>query len=104
MFPADFHFLRPYWFIALVPLTLLVWRLWSRRLRRNRWEAVCDPDLLPKLLVTHGDSRPWTAIALLAGAWLLAVIALAGPTWSELPQPTYQRGGARVIALALSRY
>ncbi len=99
----DFHFIRPLWLLALPVLGLLLWQLWRRRLRpEGNWSKVIDADLLSVL----GDGSPGDAsklpLWLLATAWLLAVIALAGPSWQKLPQPVYQKQDALVILLDLS--
>jgi len=103
MLPAELHFLRPYWFYALIPLTLLLWRLWSRHARRSRWQDVCDQDLIEPLLTDDSGSRRSLPLALLGLGWLLAVLALAGPSWTALPQPVVPQQQARVIMLDLSR-
>ena len=57
---SSFHFLRPAW-LAMLPLLLLllVW-LWRRQLRSRSWQAVCDPELLPHLLLGRSQHRaPW---------------------------------------------
>jgi Ca-activated chloride channel family protein len=99
----DFHFIRPLWLLALPVLGLLLWQLWRRSLRpEGNWSQVIDTDLLSAL----GDSSPGVAsklpLWLLAVAWLLAVVALAGPSWEKLPQPVYQKQDALVILLDLS--
>ena len=103
MLPADFHFLRPDWFYALIPLALLLARLWSRHGRRSRWEGVCDPELIQPLLTHRKGSGPILPLTLLALSWLLAVTALAGPAWTKLPEPVLAKQQARVIVLDLSR-
>lgn len=103
MFPADFHFLRPDWFYALIPLTLLLWWLWSRHGQRSRWEGVCDSELIQPLLTGGKGTGPRLPLTLLALGWLLAVTALAGPSWTKLPQPVLAKQQARVIVLDLSR-
>lgn len=98
-----FHFLRPAWFGLLLPLAWLAWHLARQRAGSRGWEAVCDPALLPHVLVTRPDAgqrrRLWPA--LLAG--IIAIVALAGPSWSQLPQPVFSSTRALVIALDLSR-
>jgi Ca-activated chloride channel family protein len=99
---AQFHFLRPLWLLALLPLALVWWWLVRRRSSDNAWREVCDAPLLAALLVQRGDhAKPWR-LWLLALGWLFAVLALAGPTWSQQPQPLFQTLNTRVIVLDLS--
>jgi Ca-activated chloride channel family protein len=100
---ADFHFLRPMWLLALIPFLVILWMLARRKLGGGNWASVCDPGLLPHILMhTSGRSRRWPVIVLsLAG--LLCILALAGPTWQRLPQPVYRDQSALIIALDLSR-
>jgi Ca-activated chloride channel homolog len=98
------HFIRPLW-LLLLPLVLLLPWLW-RRARRpaGDWSRVCDAHLLRWLSVEQGrgsrrGSGPWLA----ALALLIAVLALAGPSWQKLPDPSWSARDARVIALDLSR-
>ncbi|WP_432822645.1 VWA domain-containing protein [Trichloromonas sp.] len=100
---SDFHFLRPLWFLALPPLLSLLWFLWRRRLRSRSWQEVCDPALLPHLLLGRSRRRANWPLWLLLAAQLTVVTALAGPTWRRLPQPLFQQQSALVICLDLSR-
>jgi Ca-activated chloride channel family protein len=68
-----------------------------------QWRDVCDPRLLPHLLVTSGASRHKLPFWLVAVAATLAVLALAGPAWERLEQPVYRTLNARVVVLDLSR-
>ena len=98
----DFHFLRPLWLIALVPLLLLLWHWWRVRPRANSWEKVCDPQLLPHLLVGNSvDKSVWPGWLLAAGM-VLAIVALAGPTWSKESLAAYRLQSTRVFVLDLS--
>ncbi len=99
----DFHFLRPLWFLALPPLLSLLWLLWRRRLRSRSWQDVCDPALLPHLLLGRSRRRANWPLWLLLAALLTVVTALAGPTWRRLPQPLFRQQSALVICLDLSR-
>ncbi|MHB8809136.1 MAG: vWA domain-containing protein [Desulfobulbaceae bacterium] len=100
--PAQFHFLRPEWFWMLVPAALLLAVLCWRRLRTAGLERICDPALLPHLLLDKEQGSPKFPLALLALAWLLAVTALAGPAWQKQPQPVYRLQKGRVLVLDLS--
>ena len=101
---AEFHFVRPLWLLALIPLALLLWRLRGHGGGLAAWRGVCDPHLLEALTVGADQGGNSAAFRWLLGlGWLLAVLALAGPSWERLPQPLYKEGGARVILLDLSR-
>jgi len=98
-----FHFLRPAWFLALPPLLVLLWLLWRRRLRSRGWQEVCDPELLPHLLLGRSLRRANWPLWLLLTGMLLAVLALAGPTWQKQPQPLFRQQSALVVLFDLSR-
>ena len=100
---SDFHFLRPEWFLALPPLLLLLFWWAQRQLRSRSWQAVCDPELLPHLLLGRSVRQAnWPFWLLLVGL-LLALSALAGPVWKRQLQPLFRQQSALVILLDLSR-
>ncbi len=88
-FPSDFHFLRPAW-LLLAPLAVWIW--W--RVRKSQdplrgWRAAIEPDLLDALTVGRIANPSYFCcrdVGLLV-AWLLAVIAVAGPAWRPEPSP-----------------
>ncbi len=103
MIPENFHFLRPEWLWLLpLPAGLLIY-FWRQQGSSGYWQVHCDPHLLPHLL--HGQmSRPRRLPLVLLGiCWLLALLALAGPTWERLPQPLFRPQHPVVIVLDLSQ-
>ena len=95
------HFLRPQWLWALlaIPLAAVLWRY---RLRRGEaWRDSVDAHLLPALLVAGGRAS-WRGFVLAACGWLLAVLALSGPSWRKSEQPLFRSQAPLVIALDLS--
>jgi Ca-activated chloride channel homolog len=99
---TEFHFIRPYWLLAIIPAAFLLWMLAKRHLINKHWESVCDPELLPYILVGKTGAKKNTNIILAGVVFLLSIIALAGPSWERLPQPVFQKESALVIALDLS--
>ncbi|MES9855108.1 MAG: VWA domain-containing protein [Sedimenticola sp.] len=99
---AEFHFLRPGWFLALIPALLLLIALWRRHSEGGAWQGVCDAELLPHLLLDAGGKPRRLPLLLLAAGWLLAVTALSGPVWERQPQPLFQMAFSRVVLLDLS--
>jgi Ca-activated chloride channel family protein len=83
---SNFHFIRPA-ALLLAPVAMLLWWLWQRRSDPLRgWRQQIDPDLLRALTVGNGSSNRIPAFLTLA-AWLLGIIAIAGPTWKLEPSP-----------------
>lgn len=99
----QFHFLRPLWLLMLVPLAAAIWLLIIRQPGVRVWERVCDPQLLPHVLIQTGERRRRFRELLFVVIGLLTIVALAGPTWERLPQPVFRSTSALVIALDLSR-
>lgn len=101
---TEFHFLRPLWLWAFIALAAIVIGLWRSKLGSRHWANVCDPQLLPHLLVgSNTPARPRWAPWLVGLVGSLLILALAGPTWERLPQPVFREQAALVIALDLSR-
>ncbi len=100
---ADFHFIRPYWLLALMPYLAILVLMLRNKLSQGNWSAVCDAALLPYLLQEKAVNRSRWQLTVGAVAALLAIIALAGPTWQRLPSPVFRNDSALVIALDLSR-
>ena len=99
---ADFHFLRPAWWLVLPLLLALVWWAMRARGRGGVWSRVCDAALLPFIVEGGAVALKSRVGWLLAGAGALAVVALAGPVWDRQPTPVFRSEGALVIVLDLS--
>lgn len=99
----DFHFLRPAWFAALLPLAALLAWLARGGVSGGGWEKFCDRHLLPFIIVGHSLARRRSSLAVIALAGVVAITALAGPAWERLPQPVFRDRTALVVALDLSR-
>lgn len=102
MLPPEFHFLRPMWFFALLPLGVLLGLWWQQQRSRHGWTKMIDPALLPHVLIGSQGRGQWPRVLVLALAWLIAVTALAGPSWERREQPVYRQLAARVVVLDLS--
>ena len=85
---AAFHFLRPWWLVALVPVALLAWRLAVTHDAARDWRGIVELHLLPHLLTRGQERSDLGPVAWLAAWWTLCVIALAGPTWRQAPSAT----------------
>jgi Ca-activated chloride channel family protein len=99
------HFLRPWWFMGLLPCALIVALYQWRKRSAGNWENIINPQLLPFLM--QGDSgkkgrASSHVLGWVAAAWILCCTALAGPTWQQLPQPVHKQDSALIIIFDLS--
>ncbi|MGB6221820.1 vWA domain-containing protein [Haloferula sp.] len=84
-FFQSFHLLRPAALALAVP-ALVVWWLWRKHADPLRgWRSQVDSDLLDALS-DQADSKPRAFWPLLI-AWLIATLAIAGPSWKPEPSP-----------------
>ncbi|KAF3983350.1 MAG: VWA domain-containing protein, partial [Methylococcales symbiont of Hymedesmia sp. n. MRB-2018] len=100
---ADFHFIRPYWLLALLPATQLFISLVNNKLNRANWSLICDPQLAPFVLQDSVVKRSILSLTAAPLATFLLIISLAGPTWERVPSPVFRNDAGLVIALDLSR-
>lgn len=99
---TDFHFIRPWWLLAIIPCLLLLLVIRRRGDVARKWRGIVAPHLLPFLL--HGEDRrarfqPWQ---LLAAGWTLTVLAIAGPAWQREPAPFADDTAALAIVVKVS--
>tara|TARA_R110002110_G_scaffold415821_1_gene656775 strand:+ start:103047 stop:104858 length:1812 start_codon:yes stop_codon:yes gene_type:complete len=105
-FIDNFHFLRPLFLLGLIPAVLLVATLGFLHSRNSSWHRAIDKSLLPFLLEDDTRFRQFLPLYGLLSIWVLSTIALAGPTWQQIPAPVQEREDALVIVqdLSLSMY
>ncbi|MDA9856489.1 VWA domain-containing protein [Rubripirellula sp.] len=83
---SNFHFIRPVW-LFLIPVAITVWWLWRKQMDPLRgWRRQVVPELLDALVLGRAARRNDRASLLLV-VWLLAAVAIAGPTWRPEPNP-----------------
>lgn len=102
---ANFHFIRPLWLFAIIALLITLALLKKYRVQQSGWQSFIPEHLAKVLISTKESNKPLSLITpLIIG--LLAIIAMAGPTWKKLPQPVYQvaRGAVVIMDLSYSMY
>lgn len=104
LLPADFHFLRPDWLLALLPALVIAALVWKRMgTGQSAWVGLVDAHLLRHLALTdRSRAGRWPVFALLA-AYALAILAMAGPAWQKLPTPALDRIDPTVVVLSLAQ-
>jgi Ca-activated chloride channel homolog len=99
---GDFHFLRPWWLLALVPCVLMIWAIRRREDAAQSWHGIVAPHLLPFLLQDQNRRARFTPLHLIAIGWLVTVLAIAGPTWRREPSPFADDTAALAIVVKAS--
>ena len=96
------HWSRPAWLLLLPVLAWLLWRLWNRQKRVGRWQMIL-PSAFHSALLSGGGGREskrrWVVLGL---GWLLAVLALLGPSWQRVEQNSQRPVDPLVVMLELT--
>jgi Ca-activated chloride channel homolog len=100
--PFDFHFLRPLWLTALIPVAVVVLLVIRRQRPEAQWGDLIAPNLLKHLLVQ--TDRRWriNPLYLVASGLVISIVALAGPTWRRELPPFVEDKAPLMIALSVS--
>ncbi len=99
---SNLHFERPAWLLAVPLLLALAAWLARRSAAGGHWARWVDAPLLEALRLPEpplSRASPWPWLAL---AWVLAVLALAGPTWQREPAAAHSSPDGWVLVLDLS--
>jgi Ca-activated chloride channel family protein len=98
----EFHFIRPHWLWAIIPLLIIVALIRYVHKQQSGWQSVLASHLYQHLITTAGIKKIRPPLFLLGFCWVIAAIALAGPTWEKLPQPVYQLNTGKVVLIDMS--
>ncbi|MEM9800588.1 MAG: VWA domain-containing protein [Planctomycetota bacterium] len=97
-FFGAFHFVRPA-ALLLAPVALAVYWAWTRSADPLRgWRQQVDRDLLEAFVERGGAGGRRPGLVSLV-AWLLATLAVAGPTWRLEPSPFVDDVAPLVVVL-----
>lgn len=99
---SDFHFLRPYWLIALILPFLFGYYSLKNDVIQSSWAKVCDEHLLNFLLVKGHNKQRKLPYLLLNVILFFTVIALSGPTWIKKQNPALSVDNPVMIMINMS--
>jgi Ca-activated chloride channel family protein len=97
-----FHFIRPAWLVLLVPAALLWWFLRQKSDSGRAWRRIVAPHLLEHLWGSEPTKRRFRPVAGLALAWLVTILAVAGPTWRQEPSAFAEETAALAVVVKVS--
>jgi len=98
----DFHFLRPFWLLVILPALAIWWGLWRRQDSMTSWRQIMDSHLIEHLVVGESKNRGLRPIQLLLVTWVVCAVALAGPSWRMEPSPFADDEAGLVVLLKVS--
>ena len=98
----EFHFLRPFWLLGLIPVMGFCWWYLKGRSSGGDWLDYCDAALLPHILIDRPSKKRYGSLWILGLGGVLGVIALGGPAFERLPTPVFRNLSSLVILLDLS--
>ena len=97
-----FHFLRPMWLLAILPLLGIWWYARPKKANSASVQTGIAPHLAKALEVGQEKGQrlfPIDGVALMGA---LLSVAAAGPTWSRLPNPLVADTAPMVVALKVT--
>jgi len=97
-----FHFIRPLWLLAILPMLALWWWVRPRKAVSAKQTASIAPHLAEALEVGRAETRRFYAIDGVALSAILLSVAAAGPTWSRVPNPLVAETAPIVVALKVT--
>ncbi|EED32518.1 transporter [gamma proteobacterium NOR5-3] len=99
---SQFHFLRPFGLLLMLPFAVLSFLQWRRRDLGRQWEPVIAPHLLPFMIVPGSQRRLFSPLWVSMILGPLLAVAVAGPSWERGDSPFAQDSAALIIAVDLS--
>ncbi len=99
----ELHFLRPWWLLGLAIVPVIFWLKRRYKKQSSEWSDALSPDLLAALMPKSAIQKLHRIFEILAVvASFLVILALAGPSWQQLPQPVDRKDDDLVVVLDLS--
>lgn len=102
IFFTQFHFIRPWWLILLIPTIIFAGMMLRQILRSGDWSKYIDPSLQAYMLDEVPGKKSTAVSGILATAWIIAVFALAGPSWEKKAVPVVTNPDALIILMDMS--
>lgn len=99
---ANLHFLRPWWFLLLIPFAIITFLQWRSGDLGRQWKSVIASHLLPRMVLPGNQKQMFSPLWVSVVAVPILVIALAGPSWSRGESPFAVDSASLMIAVDLS--
>lgn len=97
-FFTQFHFIRPLWLLALIPMLFLIWLRW-REESKPGWKDILPEHLREALTIGEHGWRKQLPLKLLIVNVFLAIIICAGPSWQREASPFGEDKASMLVIL-----
>lgn len=100
-FFSQFHFIRPVWLLALLPLALIAWLKLVRGNPLNSLGRFIAPHLLSHLLIAPDSKRRFSPDMALVILGVIMTLSLSGPSWRKEPAPFAAQQAALMVVMKI---
>lgn len=94
----QFHFMRPYWLLVLIPLCLVVYLRWKQE-ADDQWQQFLPSHLRQVLTIGETGWRKHLPLKLLTVIMVLAILVCAGPSWQREASPFGEDKSSLLVVL-----
>ena len=98
----QFHFMRPWWLLSLVPLFLFYRTMVEKDDVLQQWRGHMSPKVIEHLTLKDQQSRRFTPKKIFAVFAIISTLVMAGPSWTKKASPFFVDESVLVIALDVS--
>ncbi|PMK01153.1 VWA domain-containing protein [Vibrio sp. 10N.261.55.A7] len=95
---TQFHFIRPFWLLAFIPMVLLLWLRW-REESQPSWKDILPEHLRSALTIGETGWRKQLPLKLLMVIVTIAIVICAGPSWQREASPFGEDKASMLVVL-----
>lgn len=97
-FFTQFHFIRPLWLLALIPMVFLIWLRWHEESKPS-WKDILPDHLREVLTIGEHGWRKQLPLKLLMVNVFIAILICAGPSWQREESPFGEDKASMLVVL-----
>ncbi|WP_045497212.1 vWA domain-containing protein [Vibrio hyugaensis] len=97
-FVTQFHFIRPMWLLAFIPMFLLLWLRWREEAKPS-WKDILPEHLRKALTIGDYGWRKQLPLKLLMVIVAIAIVICAGPSWERQASPFGEDKASMLVVL-----
>ncbi|CAH0528398.1 hypothetical protein CTH30272_02080 [Allocatenococcus thiocycli] len=97
-FFTQFHFIRPLWLLALIPMVFLIWLRWHEESKPS-WKDILPDHLREVLTIGEHGWRKQSPLKLLMVNVFIAILICAGPSWQREASPFGEDKASMLVVL-----